>query len=44
MSKDTCTTGGCCAPKKGCCSLKKIVGLVVFTGIAGLLWKKFRKS
>lgn len=44
MSKDCCKTEGGCAPKKGCCSLKKVVGLVVFAGIAGFLWKKFKKS
>lgn len=43
MSKECCAPGDkTCATKKGCCSLKKVLGLVVVAGVAGFLWKKFR--
>lgn len=44
MAKDCCNTEAGCAPvkKKGCCSLKKVLGLVVVAGVVSFLWKKFK--
>ncbi|TCS34080.1 hypothetical protein EDC15_10421 [Acetobacter aceti NBRC 14818] len=42
MAKNCCKTDGCAPAKKGCCGLKKIVGVMIVAGIAGFLWKKFK--
>jgi hypothetical protein len=42
MAKNSCKTGGCVPAKKGCCSLKKIAGIMIVAGIAGFLWKEFK--